>query len=323
MKKIGMIFFVALIGLFFSACGRLDEKNGTIFCYNTTIDITLYGNESKTLNAAYQEISEIFYHYAKLSDAFSEYEGMNNIYTINRARDFVLIDVKLKELLVYSLNLKDQTKDYFNPMLGNITKLYKDLIAGKINISEVNENLEKELIAVSNTNIVFDGDKVKIDGLASLDLGGIAKGYALQKVKDYLIANNITCYLISAGGSSVLLGEKPTKVYYNVGLKYVDDVKLKMKDKAIGASSIFEQKIEIGDVIYHHIINPFTGKCSDNYDTIFLIGDNAALIDGYVTSFMSMDLAAIKEICQAESYDVIIYKDGHVIYQSNEGDVYG
>ena len=212
------------------------------------------------------------------------------VYTINNSDDFVLVDSKLIDVINYALSVKDETLGHFNPLVGNISDTYKEVIYGERGMptdSEVNSLLEE----LNSSRIVIDGNKVKIEGNAKLDLGGIAKGYALSVVKEYIIQNGIKHYLINAGSSSLTMGEK-NGAYFAIGLMYDSSRTIYIKNGDLGCASINEQKINVDDGVVHHIVNPLTARPAKNHVAVYLVGSDSKKIDAYATAFMSMELGS-------------------------------
>ena len=202
--------------------------------------------------------------------------------------------------------------------------IYKDIIDSEEIPTDFDNLINEKVNDLNNSYIDIIDNKVKIIGEGKIDLGGIAKGYVLDIIKDYLEEENITDYLINAGTSSILLGTKnKNKGYYKIASKYDNSRIFNIKNNVLGTSSIFEQNVTIDNVLYHHIINPYTGRPVNNYDVIYLIGNNGALIDAYTTALFSMDLEDIKSFVSNNNLTVIIYKDNKVIYNNSQGDYYG
>ena len=85
----------------------------------------------------------------------------------------------------------------------------------------------------------------------------------------------------------------------------------------IGASGISEQGVKIDNKTYSHIVNPFNGSTLNNFDYVFVKGDNGALCDVLSTSFMMMDLETIKNFENEYNVEVILYKDSKIIYSNS------
>lgn len=325
-KKLLIIIVISFILLVLVSCKKLQEKSGSVYAFSTFINITIAS--SGDVQKYYNDVVAIYEEYNKLCDNFKEYDGINNIYTINHSDDYVEIDSKLKDLLVLALGAKNDTLGYFNPLIGNISSLYKKLLDTEdVNDIPSDEVLQIEIEKMNNSNILFVDNKCKIEGDATIDLGAIAKGYATQKVKEYLVSNNIKHYLIDAGSSSIILGEKQDSKYYRVGIKNVDNLVIQTKNKSVGTSSIFEQCVEINDNVYHHIINPKTGYPTNSFDIVVVIGDDVGLLDVLSTAFMAMPLLDIESLVKKYNdegikLDSYIYKNNELIYKSGNDDIY-
>jgi len=104
----------------------------------------------------------------------------------------------------------------------------------------------------------------------SLDLGGIAKGYAADKIAEFLIENNINKALISLGGNIFALGSNEIDEPWKVGIKnpFSDESEIigyvKVTNKSVVTSGIYERYFIEDNKRYHHILNPFTGYPYEN-----------------------------------------------------------
>ncbi|MDE7161634.1 MAG: FAD:protein FMN transferase, partial [Anaeroplasmataceae bacterium] len=181
------------------------------------------------------------------------------------------------------------------------------------------ETIQEELAIMNNTSIEFDGLHAKLMGEGNIDLGGIAKGYATSKVQEYLASISCTRYLLNAGSSNIVLGNKNGKEF-SVGLSkalaggYFKT--LKMKEKSISTSSIKEQHTKIDGIYYSHLLNPKTGKPATYYETLSIIGEDSKVLDAYSTACFAMDLEEIKTFLNEKNLDFIVSKDGKTLFES-------
>lgn len=331
MKK-KYIFIVLLVITFFITasmqlgCDNAHCKKGTIYALSTYIDIEIYASDEQKCEEAYTYIEKTYKDIHILADSSNSYEGNNNIYTINNTNDEVIVDSRLFDLLDYAIYYNEVTNGYFNPFMGDLNNIYKNVIKNSdISNLPTEEMVTLEINKTNNTKLILDKEKLSVTriGDAKIDLGAIAKGYATQLVKEYLLENGITEYLINAGASSISLGEKNNSSYYNVGINNIDNVVLKVKNRDIGTSSILEQYININDTIYHHIINPFTGKPENLYDIVTVIGTDSILLDAVSTAMMSMSLEMIEEFSLEMDINVLVYKDSKLVFSSKKENIYG
>lgn len=313
------IFIFNLIVLFFllTSCGKPVEYSKPIFAMDTIINVTIYNAEEEHL----KNIEKIYMDYSNACDMFISHEG--NLCDLNNRRS-VKVNKELLEVIEYSLEIEKELNGYFNILIGRITKIWKDTLHIGDNSTPVvlpdDELIQAELKIMNESKIVIDGDIVTIDGQADIDLGGVAKGYATQKVEEYLEENNITSYMINAGSSNISLGYKNKKDSYLVGLTNLDRtsyfMKLRIDNKAIVTSSIAEQNRVVDGKTYTHIINPLTGYCVDNYDIVTIVGEKSGFLDILSTTLFSMDLDMIKSYLSDKDIDIVLVKDDIILYSS-------
>ena len=287
----------------------------TIYPFSTYLTMNFYNEPSADMD----EITNIITEYDKLCDPYNAYDGINNLYSINNSSDFIKVDAKLYDLLKFSDEMSTKTNGYFTPLIGNLSLTWKKAIESKTLPDE--EVIKKELLEIESSSIEFkDGYLVKINGEANLDLGGITKGYVLGVLKEYLIEKNITKYLINAGNSSIILGNK-NGGDFKIGINNLE-ASFKAKETAIGTSSVDEQFFIVNDITYSHIINPFTGSAISKHETVIVLNEDATLMDVYSTVFMMLETSEITKIANENSFKVIVVDDGKVTYKNSEIELY-
>ena len=317
MKK---ILIVLLLILPLMSCQNNKQENYTFFAMDTIISLSLY-NPTDGKKIA-EDVEDIYLKYDQVASDFTSGNVCNNVYDLNEHRS-IEINSELKELIEFSVLMHKETDGYFNPFIGRLSHLWKDsLNSGKLLESS---DIEEELIIMNNTSVVFDQNTATLIGAGNLDLGGIAKGYATQKAKEYLESINCTGFLLNAGSSNIVLGEKYGE-NFSVGLSKATDFGyfqiLNIKNKSISTASISEQHYEIDGTIYSHLINAKTGYPSVLYDGISIIGDDSARLDAYSTACFSMEIEEIKAFLNNKGLDFIISKDNKLMYKSEGVDNY-
>lgn len=318
MKRILFIILLLFSVTPLFACFSDNSIEESIFAFDTIIEVKIRAPKEK-INEHYEKVCDIFYYYDDISNAYID-NGKANVCRINESDDFIEVDSELVELLKFSLSMMEKTNGHFNPLIGNLSNYYKRLIdSGETSIDQ--EYVLAELANMNASRIVFDGNRVKIEGKAKIDLGGVAKGYALSKVREYLQENNIHYYLINAGSSSLSIGNKSGE-YFVVGIKYDSNNILYIKDLELGCASINEQYLKGDERLIHHIVNPLTGYPDTLHTSVYLIGEDSGLIDAFATAFISMELSEIKKLCEENDLEYIIYNEDEV-FKSNEGHYYG
>jgi thiamine biosynthesis lipoprotein len=153
-----------------------------------------------------------------------------------------------------------------------------------------------------------------------IDLGGIAKGYAVDRGIEILQKNGIRHALVSAGGDSRIIGDRFGKPWI-VGIRHPDhkDVviaRLPLVDTAISTSGDYERYYDENGVRYHHIIDPRTGHSASAVRSATVLAPTATRTDGLSkTAFVLGAEAAIRIYERLGDVDAIIVRpDGKVLY---------
>ena len=315
MKKIAFLFPLLVIAL--TSCSTNNKViESKVFCFDTLVEAKLYDGKNEHI----KEVEKILNNISNLTDNY-ELKANNGVYAINQTNEEITVDEELYTLLQDSFDMANNGVDNFNPLCGSLSKKWKESLAKKEILSEtvINEELDK----INNTDVILkDNYVIQRNGEAEIDLGGVAKGYALDLVNNYLQENGVASYLINAGSSSIALGEKLTKDgLFTVGLKEVKNAYIKAKNCFISTSSIYEQGVTIDGVTYSHIINPKTGSAINVNDGVIVISSNGAFGDAFSTSLMNNTVEEIKEIEEINDIKTIVIKDNKIVYSHKDIEV--
>ena len=306
-----------LVSILTTSCST--DYSDRIFAFDTYININIASKTQEVVGT----VKDVIKRFDILSDNYLE-RTENNIYTINHTSESIEIDEVLGDLLMVSQHVSNEGANYFSMFTGSLSKKWKESLSNGEVLS--NEVIQEELEKINNTSLTISLDKkhVQKTGEAEIDLGGIVKGYMLDYVKVYLeTVNNLRYYLINAGASSILLGEKKTdNGYYTVGLNDIPNSYIKLKNCFFSASGNLEQGVTIGDVTYSHIVNPFTGSTLTQYDTVRVVTESGYLGDALSTSLMLSSLEEIKKVEKDLNVQVIVSKDNQIVYKSDSLEVY-
>lgn len=299
-----------------SSCSNTVKTLTSRFYYFDTLEtVTIYDGKQEDMDYVEQIIKTIH-------EESDNYSTENALYRINQSSEVVTISETLYNLFYHSYEMKNFSNDYFNPLVGRLSKKWKAALKeGKI---LTQAEIEEELAKINSTELYLYSDNNKIAvskvGEAEFDFGGIAKGYTLDVIKEYLDQNRISSYLIDCGSSSILLGEKPTgKGYFNVGLNIpgVNNAYVQLKNCFIGASGTSEQGVLIDSVMYSHIVNPYNGSVFNEHDYVFVSGNNGAMCDAFATAFMNMNFDDIKIYSELYDLETIIYNGSRLLYKTD------
>ena len=313
MKKLFlMLCFIFTLAL--SGCKSIViQSTSPIFALDTVIEVIFY-NEDNYMEH-YKEIKKIYQSVDRVAGDFRSNPNKNSVYDLNQKRA-IEADPLLADMVRSSVELMEETKGYFNPFIGRLSHIWKDAINTK-NLPTP-ELIKNELEIMNNTSIIIEGNSLTLIGDGNLDLGGMAKGYATEMVRDYLVENNVKGYLVNAGRSNIICGEKAgnsfkigiTDPLTGLVVDYVEGVNL-----SIATSSHEMQQAVIDDKLYHHLISPFIGYPVNNMDSISISSSSPLRGDVYSTALFLMDIDEIKKL----DINVIILKGKRVEYNSING----
>jgi thiamine biosynthesis lipoprotein len=166
---------------------------------------------------------------------------------------------------------------------------------------------EIELLDMEDNAIELTSDNqkyyVKVSGNDSMiDLGAMSKGYTIGLIDTYLKEEGLTYYSISAGSSTISVGlninRENENYIFNIALTHPNTSVqafsepyglIKIKNQSISTSGNFEQYTTYQGVKYHHIISPFDLYPVHFYETLTIVGFDAALLDALSTAMFVMD----------------------------------
>lgn len=298
-----LIIIISLNVSFLSGCSSPNNKtvSKSGFYFDTIINITLYDtNESSYIDNCF-EIA------AKYESLLSNTIADSDVNKINENAGKMSVEVSDETIDVINAGIKygEISDGLFDITVGNLTDLW--------NFSEIAENAKDEnnevdvsylpsdnqiastLSHINYKNIIIDGNTVMLtDSDSKLDLGGIAKGFIADKMKEYLISQGVTSGFINLGGNVLTLGEKSNGSNYTIGIqKPFDDsgnaiTTIEVKDKSVVTSGIYERYYRIDGKLYHHILDVNTGYPFDN-----------GLYSVTIISNSSMDGDALSTTCFA------------------------
>ncbi len=155
-----------------------------------------------------------------------------------------------------------------------------------------------------------------------IDLGGIAKGWAVDRGIEILRQAGIQHGMVSAGGDTGLLGDRRGKPWV-VGIRDPRKqgavvARIPLQDEAISTSGDYERYFEEDGQRYHHILVPGTGKSPDAVRSVTVIGANATRTDGLTKTVFILGVERGMEFIrrQGDVEAVIVDRDGQIFYSA-------
>ena len=302
---------VCLCFLFLTGCTPSPEQyNATRFdLFDTVTTVTAVTASRETFDTQADAIYEKLLHYHRLFDIYNEYEGVNNLKTVNDAagRQPVQVDSAIIELLSDCVRYYELTDGRMNIAMGSVLSLWHQTRKTAILPSE---GVLKEAAKHTDiTKLVIDRENSTVfiaDPAMRLDVGAVAKGWAAQKVAETLPDG----YLLSVGGNVCATGPKKNNTPWTVAIQHPDggDNYLHRITLSVGSavtSGDYQRFVEIGGIKYHHIIDPDTLFPGTLWRSVTVVCPDSALADALSTALFLLPLEDGKALLQKTGAEAI------------------
>ncbi|MCF0112074.1 MAG: FAD:protein FMN transferase [Erysipelotrichaceae bacterium] len=308
--------------LILSLCGCNDntqqtEKNYTQYSkmtimagFDTIITLVGYTESEDEFNAHFSYMESRFSELNRQFDCHNAYDGVNNVYTINEKAGIepVPVDEELFDLILLAKEAYNQTYGAFDATMGATLKVWESYREKALeqNAKGITKNIavpsQEELEATYSMEgweyvELNETDKTVFitSENVSLDLGGIAKGYATELVARELQQHGLVYGAINGGGNVKIFGAKPDgsawkvgiaqpdKTNDNVGLLYVD------KEMSCVTSGDYQRYFEADGIRYGHIIDPYTLYPASHCRSVTVVMKDSGWADVLSTALFVLD----------------------------------
>lgn len=324
-----------------SACGdnsasqKKRYEGEFAFLFDTVTQVVGY-TETKELFSEYvQLIYDNLEEYHQLYDIYNDYEGVNNIKTINDNAGIepVKVDQRIIDLLLFAKKMNKENGGNLNVALGPVLKIWHDHRTEGVEEPE-NATLP-EMTELKEAAKHTDIDQVIIDEEAStvfltdskmrLDVGAIAKGYATEQIARMAQEAGMDSFLLSVGGNVKAVGTKGDGSMWSVGIRNPKEEKgndlflTYLTDVSLVTSGIYERYYTVDGTQYHHIIDPETLFPTTHFAAVTIITPDSGMADALSTVIFNLPYEEGLEIIEKmpDTEAVWVLHDGEVKYSSN------
>ncbi|WP_232695810.1 FAD:protein FMN transferase [Brevibacillus daliensis] len=268
---------------------QIQPKSQSYFIYDTLVTVRVYDNQVTSQ------------HFAELDERMKEIEGKlsrtlntSELYKVNENAGIspVVVSDETYKVVEKAMKYAEASNGKFNPAIGPLVSLWN---IGHENAHVPTENeLAKTMPLINYRDVELNDEQksiyLKKAGMA-IDLGGIGKGYAADQIAEYLVANELNSAIIDLGGNIFALGKKPDGSQWTIGIQDPEVSrgnqlgKLKVENKTIVTSGVYERYFVEEGKHYHHIFDPSTGFPADNgLVSVSIITDLSADADALSTT---------------------------------------
>lgn len=343
-KKITALLLLAVMLIAVGGCASktTTRKYSSSFfdCFDTVITVYGYAENQEKFNEFVALVHEQFLYYHRQFDSYAEYEGVNNVYTINKYAGIepVAVSDALFSLIEKSKELYGQTGGKVNIAMGAVLQVwenYRQLATKEPNSARLPSCKELNMAAMymDINRIVLDAANRTVylsDSLMSIHVGAVAKGYACELVKNYLVENGYKDFVINAGGNVVAVGQdRDNESGWNIGIQNPDTQSANdiidtvyVQDKAVVTAGNYQRYFTVDGKRYHHIIDPATLMPTTYYNSVTVICEDSMTADFMATTLFilppSLSIQMAEDMPNLEA--IWIDAKGEITHTSGYGD---
>lgn len=269
--------------------------------FDTVTTVVGYAATEEEFSAAAQSLHDQLLEYHRLYDIYNDYEGLVNLKTVNdrAGTEAVAVEPRLMDLLLASKTAWEETDGRVNAAMGAVLQLWHEAREAGINAPDQAKLPDQEALeaAAQHTDfadVVLDeaaGTVRFTDPELKLDVGAIAKGYAVEQVAREAPAG----LLLSVGGNVCATGPKADGSPWVVGIENPDGgdflQTLYVEDLAVVTSGDYQRYYTVDGVRYHHIIDPDTLYPSTYWRSVTVLAADSGVADCLSTALFTLPQA--------------------------------
>lgn len=308
------VFCLALtVCLIFSGCAAPSSKQTQysatfLTLFDTVTTILGQADSEETFSATAQAIHDGLLEYHQLFDIYNEYEGLNNLKTINDNAGIapVVVDSRILDLLEDCKSYYRLTNGRVNVAMGSVLALWHTAREDGVNDPQNaylpdNDALQKAKAHCDLNNMVIDRESSTVylsDPDMRLDVGAVAKGWSAQHVAETAPSG----LLISVGGNVCATGPKDASgTPWVVGIQNPDGGDRYLHTLAVTEGSVvtsgdYQRSYTVNGKAYHHIIDPDTRYPGRLWRSVTVVCADSGLADALSTALFLLPLEDGQEL---------------------------
>ncbi|MCI8915667.1 MAG: FAD:protein FMN transferase [Oscillospiraceae bacterium] len=330
------VFALALAALLLSGCAaQASSEQGLrryeasfLTLFDTVTTIVGYGSSEEDFRRTAQTFHDGLMEYHQLFDIYHEYDGVNNLKTVNDSAGGgpVEVDRRIIDLLLFCRELEELTGGRVDVTMGSVLALWHEARAQGVDDPDCaalpsGAALEEAAAHTGFHLLEIDEEASTVrltDPQARLDVGAVAKGYAVEQVCRVSPAG----LLVSVGGNVRATGPKPAgDAPWVVGVQEPDGGKqdylhtLYINRQSVVSSGDYQRYYTVDGVRYHHIIDPETLYPGSLWRAVTVVCADSGLADGLSTALFLLpeeEGAALARRCGAQA--MWVAPDGTLSY---------
>ena len=296
--------------IFLPACKKQEPLTEKFSAYSfdyfdTVTTITGYASTREEFDDIANGILDELGEYHRLFTIYHRFDGMENLRTVNElvggAHRTVTVDKRIIDMLIYAKEMYSLTGGKMNVAMGSVLSIWHDYRTEGADDPENAElpPMDRLRDAAGHTDIngiVIDKETSTVtltDPEMTLDVGAIAKGYAVEMIARGLEERGVTGYVINVGGNVRTVGSKTAGTGWKIGIEDPqgsDDYLaiLSLSGESLVTSGSYQRYYVVDGKRYHHIIDPETLMPADRFVSVSVLTPDSAQGDALSTALFCM-----------------------------------
>jgi len=289
-----------------------EEFRRSQLMMGTVVEIVVGGLEIESLESA---VDAAFAEITRLDKLLSRHHQKSDVTRLAESARGSKVSLETVEVIALGLDVAQRSGGAFDLTLGRLKALWG--FDQETPTVPDHAALSDALHAIGPAALSLQGQQVnKQAPQLQVDLGGIAKGYAVDRAIAVLKEHGVASAAVNAGGDMYLLGQRPERSW-RIGIQHPRQKNtvletVQVHDQAVVTSGDYERFFEQDGVRYHHIFDPQTGLPARGCQSVTIIADSVALGDALATAVFVLGpeagLQLLTEYPQAEG--LIVASDG-------------
>lgn len=312
--------FILATSMLLTSCspGNTEPISKTGLYFDTIIKIDIYdSSDTELLNQCFQYCKEF-------ENTISRTIETSEISQINNANgEPVIVSDMTVELLQKGIEYGDLSHGKFDITIAPLSELWD--IKNNPGIIPAESEIQEALSHVNYKNIqIIENEVTLLDPESAIDLGGIAKGYMADQLKEFLISEGVESALINLGGNILTIGSKPNGSPFKLGIQKPFDKQgipitaVDCIDTSLVSSGVYERYFELDGIRYHHILDTETGyPYSNGLLGVSIISPKSVDGDALSTACFALGLEeGIELINSLENIEAIFITEEYKLYDT-------
>lgn len=314
-KLLSLVLLVLLWGCTENANQGVQERS--LYLFGTVANIKLSGVDPATANRLFDALAQQGQAMHMRWHAWQESE-LAKITEACQTGEPVKVPEDIRYLLIEGQRLERLSQGNFNPAVGQLIDAWGFLSDESTAMREQPKEARLETIRAAHPSMAdldIQGNTVICHNpYVRIDMGAYAKGYAMALFTEYLQSQGVRSALIDVGGDVLTLGTnqgEPWRVAVRAprGFSPLVEV-LALNNESVFTSGIYERMFKDAQgEIFHHVINPNTGRPSDYFASVTVISQDPLLADAAATALLVSDGQTWQSIADSMGVDQVLLID--------------